>query len=111
MSTKGTRRSYSKIALSFSKKQWESSTQRTNQRFREETEDDPPTITLSHTSADTITGEIINTNVNLLSSPSRIYSTDGLPIKLNCLKNKFARCTSHKESLAQSVTNKLVKGL
>ena len=109
-STGDARRSQSAIALSFSKKQGESSSQR-SKRSREQMEDQTPTIMVSQASTATITNETVNTNPNLLSpfsTQTQYHNTDGLAIKLNRLKEKSARYTSHKEFLSQCIDNKLV---
>ena len=81
MWTDGAKRSQSAITLGFTKKQGEPSTQRASKRFREQTEDDPLTITLNHAATGTVTEEVVDTNVNRLPHPSRICNTDGLAVK------------------------------
>ena len=93
------------IALSFGRKQGESSNQRSNKRQQEE----------NQVSTVTIREETVITNANfLLSSSTQTYhgNTDVLAIKLNKLKEKSARHTLHKDFLSQCINNKLVpKGL
>ena len=80
---------------------------KTRQEIKRDIEDLIPEILVSQAS---ITGEVDNTNPNLLTS--RPPRTDALIIKLNRLHQKPARCNSYKDFLSRCVQEKLVpKGL
>ena len=52
----------------------------------------------------TFTEESVNRNLNFLTaSPITIYTTDGLALKLNHLKEKPARYISHKDFISQCI--------
>ena len=67
MSTGDAKRNQSTIALSFGRKQGQSSIQRSNKRLRQEIEDPNPAVIVNQASTATIIEETVNTNPNLLS--------------------------------------------
>ena len=90
MSSEDARHSQPAISFNVIKKHGEISTQISTKRLREDTE------IISNSSMSRIIQEEDNVNSNLLTAaPLQNHNTDGLAIKLNRLKEKPARYTSH----------------
>ena len=87
--------------------------QRLGKRLRGDKEDLTTEILVSQASTSTITGEVDNTNPNLLTTrPANTHNRDALTIKLNRLWAKLARYNSHKGFLFRCIQEKLApKGL
>ena len=91
MSSEDARHSQPAISFNVIKKHREISIQISTKRLREDTE-----ILISNSSMSQIIQEEDNVNSNLLTAaPLQNHNTDGLAIKLNRLKEKPARYTSH----------------
>ena len=108
MSSGDARRSQPAISFNVIKKYEETSTQISTKRLQEDTE-----ILISNSSMSSIIQEEDNINSNLLTeAPLQNHNTDGLAIKLNCLKEKPARYTSHRDFFSKCAQESLAsKGL
>ena len=86
----------------------ETSTQRSTKGLQADTEHLTPEILISNSSTSTIIQEeykaiqTINSNLLTASSP-RNRTTDGLAIKLNCLKEKLVRSNSRRDFLSKCI--------
>ena len=86
------------ISLKFERKASDQIIPRSNKRARQETEDTSPSMMVNQTSTSTITEGSLTVNVNYLSprAGNNNHNTDKLALKLNRLKDKSAKCLSHK---------------
>ena len=102
MSTGDLRRSHSATFFSTFRKEGDSTNQSNKQRplkwFRQD--ETNPTIIVSNPSTTTLVPDDVNTEQNFLQSPHfGEKRKEQLALKLNRLKNKHARCESHKQFL------------
>ena len=107
MSSGDARHSQSAILFNVTKKQGETSSQRSTKRLWEDTEHLTPEIMISNSSSSTVIQEEGNINSNLLTATPP-QNQDGLAIKLTCLKEKSARYNSNRDFLSKFIQENLV---
>ena len=115
MSSGDARRSQLTISFDVVKKQWETLTQRSTKRLREDTEHLTPEILISNSSTSTIIQEEDNINSKEVLSTEALpqnHNADGLALKINYLKEKSPRYNSHRDFLSKCIQQNFVpKGL